>query len=968
MPTDNSFDNLISKAVAAEENDVTPTLMVGLGGTGARVLRYVKKFYADSESNRSNIRLCAIDTDRNENNKYPHLPTLDQSELLVLDCNQAVNVLKRAENNETDCAHIREFLPLTKSGLFARVRAKIEQGVGAGQFRRAGRLFFCANTYEGTNVAAELLKLKNQLGDMQKNMEEKRQGRGIKPGVCVYVICSIAGGTGSGSLMDCLALLRQTFTDATDKIIAICLLPGPLLDLEFHNDLIQKEQTRGIALGVLRELQGIQLHKLNGLEFKFNDRHSFKVTGASPFASSVFLVDHSVMSGRQADNWLGLCGAIGSFLYAQNGTGVGSSIQSQAVNLPEQETNTSEKFPPVFSALGVGMLSYPVRDLRVFGTLYRVNKWLDKWLAVNPNLDSHAAQLLTRSSLLITNSKQFKDRFSVPVGEADPFLPVDRNSMMGLTVTDADFFGKANTKVPYLEAILSEEIFQKKLEIKAKNVATETIEAIQKRLDALFSESLAHTLNCFVALKTDLLQLQKDITSDFREMEEELKSLKTRQDQTKLDILAKFYDSKERTKYLDTIETLLKSMLELQSQGWVIKVLNKMVEVVESRIKALSLLNDGLINMRIKIQAELHLLKRLDSSSIFSQNVLSFDSFGPWVDAIQFPETFTLPTDDLTADAILKEVKKQVAPMLEEKSKTLNLREDAKKEVDKGETTMKNRIAGLNVIALPIIHLKVGHTPMKSTSFIAGNFPDMSNDEVKKFIDEFFRDMKPPPTPINTGDPLSLISVTIASPFGIGNWRGYDESYRHYHKNENSTASEWNYHVLSDTHLAELPPLENKQEVENELALFGRGLMLEMIERKGSNYYVNCKAVVNPTEQRECGEFITFRSDRSLPAQKLIEAQLVKNPHSNRMESGPTLGNSLAVAVDKFLEHPSLRKLILDVCNKWERTVGIPSAREMIKTFREEKLGAECNKADGQRKEILEKIISSLEQYSADLD
>ncbi len=93
-----------------------------------------------------------------------------------------------------------------------------------------------------------------------------------------------------------------------------------------------------------------------------------------------------------------------------------------------------------------------------------------------------------------------------------------------------------------------------------------------------------------------------------------------------------------------------------------------MVEVVESRVQALSLLKANLGNMQVRIQNELRSRRRVDSQSIFSQIALPFDSFGPWVDAIQFPKVFKLPTDDLTADAILSDVRKQVLPKLEEKS------------------------------------------------------------------------------------------------------------------------------------------------------------------------------------------------------------------------------------------------------------------------------------------------------------
>jgi len=240
---------------AAEKGTYAPTLVIGLGGTGIKALRYLKS--ALSRLAASSVELLGIDSDDGENAKFPALPRLSETELIILDQATATNVLARAEAGESDSQHVNQYLPDQApplTALHAEVRKKIAAQKGAGQFRRAGRLLFQANTNGGANAAARFSTVRQRMQGLSTRIEQKREGLQIAPGARIFVVTSLAGGTGAGVLLDCVALLRAQFTGEQDTITAFCLLPGELLDRELYNPLQEKKVTRGNAIALLREL------------------------------------------------------------------------------------------------------------------------------------------------------------------------------------------------------------------------------------------------------------------------------------------------------------------------------------------------------------------------------------------------------------------------------------------------------------------------------------------------------------------------------------------------------------------------------------------------------------------------------------------------------------------------------------------------------------------------------------------
>ena len=102
--------SVLDSSRLAPEGRYYPALVVGLGGSGCRILRHLKRRLSDTDMKQ--IRLLGIDSDNAENSKFtPELPALADSELVLLHAPTAVGVLERAAAGHTAEAHVLDYLP-----------------------------------------------------------------------------------------------------------------------------------------------------------------------------------------------------------------------------------------------------------------------------------------------------------------------------------------------------------------------------------------------------------------------------------------------------------------------------------------------------------------------------------------------------------------------------------------------------------------------------------------------------------------------------------------------------------------------------------------------------------------------------------------------------------------------------------------------------------------------------------------
>lgn len=183
------------------------TLYLGLGGTGVSALLKIKKCFIDSYGEiPPMIGFLAIDTDGAANNKHVtsnrgEIIKLDPTELLVCTVRGALSVYHA--NPKT-----YDWVPSKNVDKLSAI-----QGGGAGQVRSNGRFIAYYNNQRiKDNIQAVITKI-HQLIPQGSKYEVDTNIGGVEYPANVNVFASIAGGTGSGMLIDVLSIIRDALKE-----------------------------------------------------------------------------------------------------------------------------------------------------------------------------------------------------------------------------------------------------------------------------------------------------------------------------------------------------------------------------------------------------------------------------------------------------------------------------------------------------------------------------------------------------------------------------------------------------------------------------------------------------------------------------------------------------------------------------------------------------------------------------------
>ena len=190
-------------------------LIIGLGGSGGKIIRQIRKTIERNkdahDSNRSPARFAYlyIDTSTDEMDKKEEWKVLgkdvglNRSEYLI---NTASNVRPVLDDPDSfpglkDWIEPRSIFDFVKPGI-----------AGAAQRRKLGRVVFAQN------APAFVKALEGRIAELQS-------GPG-KMGATIHVVCGLAGGTGSGSVVDAVAQIRHKYPDYDQyRILVYALLP-----------------------------------------------------------------------------------------------------------------------------------------------------------------------------------------------------------------------------------------------------------------------------------------------------------------------------------------------------------------------------------------------------------------------------------------------------------------------------------------------------------------------------------------------------------------------------------------------------------------------------------------------------------------------------------------------------------------------------------------------------------------------
>ena len=226
-------------------------LIIGLGGTGGRVLAAYRKLVFERFQN---LKPEGIWVD--------YLYVDSSASDLKMDTNQwkmmgttvklpadSVVPIKAADlatyvNNRSRYSYLAPWLGDAENWQAIINDPKIQDGA-AGQKRRLGRLLFANGAHEFNRI------VDNKVQNLRKNPEGQS--------ITFHLVCGLAGGTGSGSIIDAIAQIRNSYPSSSDyKIILYLLLPDELPNKDWAST--DNYQPNGYV--ALKELNALDLKLL----------------------------------------------------------------------------------------------------------------------------------------------------------------------------------------------------------------------------------------------------------------------------------------------------------------------------------------------------------------------------------------------------------------------------------------------------------------------------------------------------------------------------------------------------------------------------------------------------------------------------------------------------------------------------------------------------------------------------------
>jgi Tubulin like/zinc-ribbon domain len=211
-----------SRMTVQEEDrkTIVPTLIIGIGGTGLETILRVRRLIVESYGSLENFPIVGflhIDTDKGAKPTNPLMagPPLKDSEFYH--SKVSLNEAQKIVNEPETYSWYHDWLP---PELDPQLLASEE---GAGQIRACGRFSFFFN-HQKIGEACQQAKRKIRQGG-HRDLMSTTYDLQVQNQVNVFVVGSIAGGTGSGMLIDLGYSLQRWFEGEPLQTTAIISMP-----------------------------------------------------------------------------------------------------------------------------------------------------------------------------------------------------------------------------------------------------------------------------------------------------------------------------------------------------------------------------------------------------------------------------------------------------------------------------------------------------------------------------------------------------------------------------------------------------------------------------------------------------------------------------------------------------------------------------------------------------------------------
>jgi hypothetical protein len=330
--------------------NMRPTLLIGIGGTGQKVLIQLKARFLRNygEVPRAVSFLC-FDTDpAAEKTKFDdrEVSLVTDTELINLGGIETQNIIKNLDRYPAISSWIiedKERIP---------TRAVVQ---GAMQVRPIGRL---ALFWKVETMFSKMMEAIRGLTRVDDFTNEER-------GVNIFIISSVCGGTGSGSILDVAYLSRQAL-DRSGISSSLCYINAVLaLPSVFPN--VAKIGIESNAYATLTEVDYFMETGSWNIDYGNPRVATVEFENQRPF-NICYLIDARNESGKGLSGMEEIAPMIAEGVYLQVSSQVGKATNSvfdnvRVLGLDVQDLETGKRKPTAYSSFGTASLVFPAEKI-----------------------------------------------------------------------------------------------------------------------------------------------------------------------------------------------------------------------------------------------------------------------------------------------------------------------------------------------------------------------------------------------------------------------------------------------------------------------------------------------------------------------------------------------------------------------------------------------------------------------------
>ena len=372
-------------------------LLIGLGGTGGKILRSMRKrIYEEFDSNtlteNTKLEYIYVDSDPkdlNDNGSWNYMGSP-----VHLSASQKVNINGIGGgvlNNLNAYPGLRAFISEEDRDLMQndQMLSIIDAGIG-GQRRRFGRILIANNVTNDPNNGFSAV--------LRDRIIEMTTGQGV--GTITFHICAgLAGGTGSGSVIDAIAQLHKIIAPMGKAFDVYLYLYVPEI-------LVPEEQNQqgfyhANGYAALQEINALALGNYRPVDISGAiDNRTGKVkrlidgNNAKPFKRAYLFTDRNE-DDRVLDKEEKLPSAVADFLFQRivaSEKTVDTKLQrvieaENAGTAPEKDESDVNVHARDFMTFGITRIEYPESEVKIYATEKSVestltalmyNTWIDR--------------------------------------------------------------------------------------------------------------------------------------------------------------------------------------------------------------------------------------------------------------------------------------------------------------------------------------------------------------------------------------------------------------------------------------------------------------------------------------------------------------------------------------------------------------------------------------------------------------